>query len=610
MYSVISSRRSREITESHLPWRDFAGRRAKALVLASLLFAACLLLYGPSVRFDFTLDDPLLTTKNRAVSNFSGDYLGFFRTSLYDGTSEEVGNSNLYRPVLKSSIAFNRALANGDFDPAPYHRFNIILYVMCVGVVFLFVQRLFRSTDYGGCGFAFLVSLLFCVFPSHLETVCNVKHREEILACLFGLSAWLLALRNPGEDDRRSILSVLATPLLFLLALLSKESAILLFPCMILWEFRSSGSSPALVRRLPMHLYSIPIVVLVYFLLRFYALGSLTSPPGTRLFFGEDTSVLARTLISSRTFVEYYLWDQLVSLRLDPAFSSPFVITTEGRPTWIDGVALGLLVGALLLSLRWLLTRRSVFAFWVLFVIVTSFLTLNIVPIGSAGAFRFMFTPSIGLCVLIALSLYGIIDATGSFFAVSPLFRERAFLVGMGLLIAFYAHATYAKMGIWQDDGRLFSYSASLEPANPLSPFAAGQHYARIGWDRAKWDSYERSLERFMAFRGGSGLFDERSADSFSVVATEIAYREVSNDPIRSIELADVAIEQFERLVEIRKGRVDSNATAPYFVKALALQRLGRVEESRAVCEAGLAISHHDGLVRLLLSLRSTPAEP
>jgi hypothetical protein len=604
--SVISRRRSSEIAESHLPRRDVAVRLGKPLILASLLFAACLLLYLPSVRFGFTLDDPLLTTKNSTVSGFSGDYLRFFRASLYDGARQEAGNSNLYRPVLKSSIAFNRALANGKFDPAPYHWFNIILYAMCVSVVFVFLQRLFRSTRYGGFGFAFLVSLLFCVFPSHLETVCNVKHREEILACLFGLSAWSLALRNPGEDDRRSILSVLAPPLLFLLALLSKESAILLFPCMILWEFRASGSSSALIRRIPTHLYTIPIAVLVYFLLRFYALGSLTSPPGTRMFFGGDTSVLARTLISSRTFVEYYLWDQLVSLRLDPAFSSPFVVTTEGRPTWIDSVALCLLVGALLLSLRWLLTRRSVFAFWVLFVIVTSFLTLNVVPIGSAGAFRFMFTPSVGLCVLIALFLHGIIDATGAFFAVSPLFRERAFLVGMGLLVAFYAHATYAKMGIWQDDGRLFAYSASLEPANPLSPFAAGQYYARVGSDRAKWDFYERSLERFLAFRGRPGLFDERSIDSFSVVATEIAHREVSSNPLRSIELADVAIEQFERLVEMRKGRVDSNATAPYFVKALALQRIGRIEESMAACEAGLAISHHEGLARLLLSLRSS----
>ena len=606
MCSVTSSRRSSEIAERHLPRRDVAVRLGKPLILASLLFAACLLLYLPSVRFAFTLDDPLLTTKNSTVSAFSGDYLHFFRASLYDGAREEAGNSNLYRPVLKSSIAFNRALANGEFDPAPYHCFNIILYAMCVSVVFVFVQRLFRSTRYGGYGFAFLVSLLFCSFPSHLETVCNIKHREEILACLFGLSAWSLALPNPRADGRSSIHSVLAPPLLFLLALLSKESAILLFPCMILWEIRSSGSPSALIRRIPPHLYTIPVAVLLYFLLRFYALGSLTSPPGTRTFFSGDTSVLARTLISSTTFVEYYFWDQLVSLRLDPSFSSPFVVTTEGRPTRIDAVALCILVGAFLLSLWRLQTRKSTFAFWLLFVVITSFLTLNVIPIGSAGAFRLMFTPSVGLCVLIALTLHGIIGATATFSGVSAVFRERAFVVGMGLLVAFYAHATQARMGIWENDGRLFAYSTSLEPDNPLSPFAAGQYYARIGSDREKWDFYERSLERFMAFRSRPGFFDERSLDAFAVVATEIAYREVSIDPMRSLELADVAIEQFERLVEMRKEHVDSNATAPYFVKALALQRIGRIEESMAACEAGLAISHHEGLARLLLSLRSS----
>jgi len=574
------------------------------LIPASLLFAAATLLYLPSVRFAFTLDDPLLTTRNASVRDFDGDYLRFFRTSLYEGAREEAQNANLYRPILKSSIAFNRALGGEPFDPAPYHWLNVLLYASCCVVVFAFIRTIFRSTRTVGTGFALLVSLLFCVFPSHLESVCNVKHREEILACLFGLGAWTLALRKP-EEGNRSVAFVLAPPVLFLLALLSKESAVLLFPCMILWEIRRRGSLSGLVRGVPAHLGTIPVAVLVYLLMRVRALGSLTSPAGTRTFFDADMGVLARAVVSSRTFLEYYVWDQLVTLRLDPAFSSPFVVGVEGRPSAADAAAFCVLAGALLVALWWLLARRSVFGFWVLFVAATSFLTFNIVPIGSAGAFRLMFTPSVGICVLIGLSLHAGVGVIARCSGAAPIARERAFAAGMALLVLLYAWATHARMGIWKDDGSIFSHSAAVEPDNPLSHFAVGRYYAQLGAEREKWDAYERSLERFLAARSSPGHFDERSVDSFSVVATEIAYREIDSDPIRAIELADVAIEQFERLGEMRAGRVDSNAAAPYFVKALALRRVGRVEESIAVCESGLAIAYHEGLARLLRSLRS-----
>jgi hypothetical protein len=42
---------------------------------------------------------------------------------------------------------------------------------------------------------------------------------------------------------------------------------------------------------------------------------------------------------------------------------------------------------------------------------------------------------------------------------------------------------------------------------------------------------------------------------------------------------------------------------APYYVKALALDRQGHRQESMAVCRAGLAIVEHRGLSQLLQRL-------
>jgi tetratricopeptide (TPR) repeat protein len=217
-----------------------------------------------------------------------------------------------------------------------------------------------------------------------------------------------------------------------------------------------------------------------------------------------------------------------------------------------------------------------------------------------------MFTPSVGLCVIIALSLHRIVSALAGSFGAAPSVRGRVFAAAMAALIAFYAYVTHGRMGIWEDGGHLYSYSAAVEPMNPMSHYSAGQYFARTGSEPKKFAFYEASLETFRAFQDQPHLFDERSVDAFSVVATEIAHRDLARDPERAIALADVAIDQFDRLVEMRAGRVDSNATAPYYVKATALLHLGRREESLAACRAGLAIAPHRGLAQLLRSLQSS----
>jgi tetratricopeptide (TPR) repeat protein len=577
--------------------------------LASALFLAALLLYLPSLRFDFTIDDPLLTTKNEEISRFEGNYLPFFTAPLFSGTDQSRGNSNLYRPLLTSSIAFNYRLAGYRFDPVGFHALNVLLYGLCVVVVFYFVHSILASLGRDDPRLAMLAALLFLVFPSHLESVCNVKHREEVLACLLGLSAWLAASRPPPDGSRSRVWRV-GAPFLFLLALLSKESAALLLPCMLIWELAQRRPFAAGWRRVPEHLYSFSLAMLVYLLLRFHALGSLLGPPGTRAFFEEDSSLFFRGAVASTTFLEYYLWDQLIALRLDPAFSSRFLLTAGERPAVLDlAAALLVAVVGVISAWRWL-TRRSPVCFWVLFVLITSSLTFHLVPIGVGGAYRLFFTPSVGLCVLVALSVEGLVTILAKRTRLPRWQRAWASSAATLALVVFYGHTTYERMGAWRDDGRVFSYSAQVGPRNPLSHYAAGQHLGRIGRTEEMHAFYEQSLDLFVSFRDQPQLFDERALDAFSVVATETAYREVGRDPQRAVGLSELAIEQFDRLLALRQGRIDTNATAPYYVKALALKRLGRRAESLEACRAGLAIAYHRGLDQLLRSLTPGSADP
>ena len=572
-------------------------------IYALILFFGTIVFYFPSVYFDFTIDDPLVTTINEDVKDFEGNYSHFFTTSMYAGTFLAEGNDELYRPILQSSMAFNYQLSNNKFEPFYFHLFNVLLYGFCVVVVFYFIKSTFNSDDEANLNIPFLTALLFMVFPSHLESVSNIKHREEILAFFFSLLSWLIVLKKHDTKQSPYNVSDIVAALLFLLALLSKESALLVFPCIIIWRYIKDKSLFKNLWNLPFYFYTFTIAILVYFILRYNALGFLLSSSETRTFFNPDENLLARILVTARIFVDYYLWDQLFSLKLDPFFSDRFAVLYGGKTFIYDALALIFLLSILLVSTWKVFKARGLLSFWILFFFITSFLATNIIPINTVGAFRLVFTPSLSLCVIITLLLMSFSKIVKKNFKLTDKTSGKIFVTSMSFLILIYGYVSYVRMSIWENNGAIFSYSARVEPGNPISHYYAGNYYDKKGVVDKKYTYYENALNIFLAKSNQPDLFNEQYLDYFSVVATEIALKDVNNNPMRAIKLSDLAIEQFEKLQRLRNGRMDTNITGPYYVKALALRDLGYMQESINTCRKALAISYHRGIDQLLKSL-------
>lgn len=506
-------------------------------------------------------------------------------------------------------MALNRAWAGGRFDPRCFHAANVLLYALCSVLVFRLLNALLAAPAGRRALLSALAAALFLVLPAHMESVCNVKHREELMACLFGAAAWLAALHAERVAGLRRLAWQLAFAALFLAALLSKESAILLFPCMLLWAALRPDREPAPSKRLvPCFAYAGIATVAAYLILRAHALGTVLTPPGTWTFFQPDDSWIERGLVTAGIFCRHYLWDQLVTLQANPAFSSRFVLMRDPQPQLSSVLAAIFLMAALGLALRRLWRTHSPAAYWIVFAFITSAFAANLLPLGFAGAFRLMFTPSLGLCVLVVLALDGTAAWLGRRFA--PLAAARTALTALPAagLIAWYGWTTWSRLDVWRNDGTIYGYASNLEPGNPLSAKAAAEYFGKTGQTDLRRAYYERSLAAFLRHLGMDRLFDERATDALSVVATEVAYDEVRRHPERAIQLADLAVGQFRRLQRMRGGRLDTNVTAPYYAKALALETLGRPSESVATCREGLALAHRAGLAQLLDRLtRSGP---
>jgi hypothetical protein len=568
------------------------NRVARFAVLLAVVAAAAGL-YAPALDHELVLDDPLVTVLNDDVAVDPPRFGRFFLTSLYAGTDFESQNGNLYRPVAKSTFALDYLRSGSSFDSRALHWSNLLLYALCAALLFELVLLL--APGAGAVPRAAAVALLFVVFPSHLETVTIIKHREEMLALLFGLGAWIVAER--GRSRNRWSTAVLAAVLL-LLALLSKESAVLIAGVVLLhvWGTRDPAAKGA---RVPRFVWTFVAAVAVYGALRWIALGVPLSPPGTRSFFAQESGALARVFTSSVTFWHYYVWDQIVGVGLDPTFSSPFVVHRAPLISPANVVAFAAYMAGLGLSafawLRW----RSTIAFAAAFVFVTSLLTLNVIPTGTAGAFRLQFTPSVGICMVIVLTIERLVARPPSRGRVATAAAVCA------ALVLSYGWVTRSRMPVFMNDGTIAGYSAFVEPRNPLSPFAQGQFLGRSGDRALELDSYAESVRRFQAFEADPERFDERSHDAYSVVATEVAFARVRESPEEAVRLADVAIAQFEHLRVLRGGLIDTNTVAPFYVKALALSILGRTEEAIAVGRAGLAITAHGPLTELMEELES-----
>lgn len=91
----------------------------------------------------------------------------------------------------------------------------------CVLLYLLFSRYFFRNNQ----DFAFLAALLFTIHPIHSEAIANVKSRDEIFSLIFISLTFVYSFKY---IETKNVRHIFWASLMFLLALLSKEYAVML----------------------------------------------------------------------------------------------------------------------------------------------------------------------------------------------------------------------------------------------------------------------------------------------------------------------------------------------------------------------------------------------
>ena len=138
------------------------------------------------------------------------------------------------RPLLKLSYALNHASGLGVMG---FHAFNVLVHAGNALLIFFLFQRLAGEAGYAQRESEWLAigtALIFALHPVQTEAVTYASGRSTSLCALFALGS--LAVWVSGRAKGRPGLMFVASPLLLLGALATKEFAVVLPAALLLWE--------------------------------------------------------------------------------------------------------------------------------------------------------------------------------------------------------------------------------------------------------------------------------------------------------------------------------------------------------------------------------------
>ncbi|MBU1237205.1 MAG: tetratricopeptide repeat protein [Gammaproteobacteria bacterium] len=203
----------------------------RAAVLLTLALLAGIAAYANSFAGAFQFDDFNVIVNANRVHSLSAWWAATTQGGL--------------RPLLNLTYALNWLTGGGT--PPVFHAFNLLVHLVTTACVFALARDFVRRHPQAGDAdiIAGWTALLFAVHPLHTEAVTYICGRSTSMMTAFYLGA-LVCYARAGEGMLRHRL---AAPLLFMLAVLTKESSLLLPLALVLWDWSNREAWRVALRR-------------------------------------------------------------------------------------------------------------------------------------------------------------------------------------------------------------------------------------------------------------------------------------------------------------------------------------------------------------------------
>ncbi len=441
---------------------DYKFKSLKPYLIFAIIISIGVIVYSNSLGNGLILDDPSHVETNTLIRSLKN-----ITQYFTEHEASSIGGDN-YRPLVPLSYAIDYSLY--PHKVMGYHITNLIFHIANALLVFFLILLITKERIV-----AFFTALIFLVHPIQTEAVAWISGRPNVLFLFFLLLSFIFYIRY---IKFHKILLYFISLLLFICSILSKEMAAVLPFLLVLydWLYEKKERITAKITRY------LPYILIAgsYILLRLNLTGRFSQT--TYLTGGFYTTFL--TMIRG---IAHYIKLLFCPVNLCADYMKfPISISFKEPGVLISASFLLILIMAAL-SLK---SKIKHISFSMLFFFIALLPVLNIVPIRILIAERFLYLPSVGFALSVAVlfrSMYGI--------SKEEIAKKGVILLQI-VLILIYMQLTMIRNKVWHDSGTYNRNILKSYPNNDRAHNNIATYYIRSEKDFDKaYAHLKRCLE-------------------------------------------------------------------------------------------------------------------
>lgn len=437
------------------------------------ILAVCAVVFANSLGGEFVYDDTRQIVRNTLIQDNSliwkaltSDVWAF----KGDGTQAA---SNYWRPTFTLWNIINFRLFG--MNPLGWHVANLILHSGVCVLGYVLLRRWAFSAMV-----AFTIAIIFAVHPVHVESVAWIAGSPDLLFSLAFLgSLWFATSYRESRSNNDLIL----TALLYAVALGAKEIGIVLLPIyyFVLIEKPTEAKRKKAAANNTL-LLALAAIAIVYFLVRWWVLGTISQPPDDAVPFGD-------AVMSIPAMFAFYLKQIFAPFSIAVNYSMTPVTEINATnfiiPILVSAAAIAAIVYLAKTSPK---TRLA-----------SAIFLLPLIPAMNATAFiseqmvhdRYLYLPLLGaLMLLVPLA--------------ANLINERYVVISGCVIAAALAFQTFRYNTAWANNLTLWTWTNAVDDSS-FTSMQLGNALSDAGKNDESIGAYTTAIKKKPALRGYLG---------------------------------------------------------------------------------------------------------
>lgn len=562
------------------------GKTPASLMGPCLLIAVLIaILYFNSLGNQFTNWDDGMIYQNNSIRNLNWEGMKKIFT---------LEHGNTYQPIRMLSYAIDYRI--WQLNPLGYHITNIFFYILTCVMVYLTLLELSmhlreEANPDSHRRVALFGGLLFAAHPVHVEAVTWLAARKEVLQGFFFFLGFYLYLKAREKLERKYFYFYISLVVLsILLAILSKPSSVV-FPGVIL-VYEIARKRERWFSFLKSHWIFLAIFVALSAVFTFILMKVMVEAGGIKPYRGD--SFLSNILVSLYAFL-YHLKLLALTINYSAAYSFSVPLPIFCAKNILLTLLCVLLFVLGLFSLRW--TKVIFFSFF--FFLVTLLPYLNIIPISTLLADRYVFIASFSYVLLLGILFDRLYDFKQRRFS-EGFFKLLSVVLFMFLLTS-YSLMTIRQNKIWENSYTLWADAAEKHPNSNTANALLGVVYLELGMDPEAIKHLEKAVELLpydYQSRNNLGIVYGRSGEpekALKELTTAILLKPDDDSIKINLSVYYQRVKDYKKSEEVLKYLISKNPTNSnlYFRLGLLYKEMGNDELSIAAFTKTIELTPH-----------------